>query len=126
MGSFVLVAIFVVAVIGVFAYGFYASHQRQKALAAFAQELRLTYAPDAGGVEHKLEGLGFSPFGRGSSRRSSNLVRGLLDGLEWVMFDYRFTTGSGKNRRTLHYGIVSARIPIVLPELQIRPEGFFD
>jgi len=126
MQPFLFIALFIVVIGGLTAYSFYASHKRQQALMALASQLGLMFAPDAGGVEYKYEGLGFTPFGRGNSRRSSNLIHGPLENLEWEIFDYRFTTGSGKNRTTHHYGIVAARIGVVLPQLQIRPEGFFD
>jgi hypothetical protein len=65
-------------------------------------------------------------FGRGHSRRVSNLMTGRMDGQQVAVFDYRYTTGSGKNQHTHVQTVVllpSAKHS--LPDLQMAPENPF-
>ncbi len=66
---------------------------------------------------------GFKPFGEGHSIRMRNLIAGPKDGLEWYMFDYFYTVGSGKNQTRYHYAIVAANVPFAFPELTLKPEN---
>ncbi len=110
------------------AAGFYIAYalaeKRRKELEALAEQLGLFFAPHADEVHDRYEG--FTPFGAGSSRRSSNLLHGQRGEVLWQLFEYRYTTGSGKQRQTHSYGIAAATVPIWFRKLQIRPEGIFD
>ena len=75
---------------------------------------------------HAEQLAGFTPFGVGRSRRASNLIAGERGGARWEMFDYRYTTGSGKNRRVNRFGVVVARVGLAFPRATLRPEGVFD
>ena len=66
---------------------------------------------------------GFKPFGEGHSIRMRNLIAGTKDGLDWYMFDYFYTVGSGKNQTRYHYAIVAARVPLAFPWLSMKPEN---
>lgn len=119
--------------------------QREEGLAEAARRLGLQFVPgcvDGGDSLGCLVGLfggrpdsqmaviepldGFDPFGRGDSRRASNLVWGNRGEFEWRCFDYQYSTGSGKNRTTHTFGIAAARLPLWFAGLQIRPESVFD
>lgn len=55
-------------------------------------------------------------FGTGSSRSSSDLVRG--DSPRFVEFaNYQYTTGSGKNRTTHRWGYVAIKLDVPLPNI---------
>ncbi|WP_447949093.1 hypothetical protein [Microbacterium aurum] len=55
-------------------------------------------------------------FGHGSSRRATDVVRG--DRPRFVEFgNYQYTTGSGKNRTTLHWGYVAVKLSTPLPHI---------
>lgn len=43
-----------------------------------------------------------------------------------LLFDYRYTTGSGKNQTTHRLSALIARVDVHCPYLLIRPESFFD
>jgi hypothetical protein len=44
-----------------------------------------------------------------------------------LFFDYSYTTGSGKNRRTHRFGVAMlAGAPQGLPAFELRPENFLD
>jgi hypothetical protein len=77
-------------------------------------------------VHELYEPLSFHPFGRGRSRRSSNLLFGQRAGIVWEAFDYRYTTGPPVNPTTHRYGIVAAKVPLEFPRTRVRPEGLDD
>jgi hypothetical protein len=110
--------------IGLIIFSMIQANRRREALFTLATELGLQFDPAGGRAHDHFEG--FLPFGRGSSRRSDNLLHGVVDGTEWMIFDYKYTTGSGDDETTHHHSIVSATLPITLPALTIRPEGMFD
>jgi hypothetical protein len=61
-------------------------------------------------------------FGVGSSRRASDLVRGARP--RFVEFaNYRYTTGSGKNRTTHRWGYVAVRLDTPLPHILLDATG---
>lgn len=119
---FFLIIAAIAAIVGIASY--YANEKRRKELTAFAEANGLSFDPDAGSVHTRYEH--FDPFDRGHSRRSSNLISGAIGEIQWEMFDYRYTVGSGKNRRTYRCGIVAAMAPLAFPFLRIRGESVFD
>lgn len=121
MWFFVIIGLIVVAGI---AYTYLAAEKRRKELAQLADRAGLVFAPDCGDVYQKY--VTFTPFSRGAGWSSSNLLAGERGEVHWELFDYRYTTGSGKNRQTHHCGIAAATVPIWFRKLQIRPEDIFD
>ncbi len=65
-------------------------------------------------------------FDRGHSRKSVLVLEGEESGRELLCLDYRFVTGSGKNRRTHRYGVVVLQTPGPVIPLRIRREHVFD
>ncbi|MEZ4387117.1 MAG: hypothetical protein R3D98_05990 [Candidatus Krumholzibacteriia bacterium] len=65
-------------------------------------------------------------FGYGHSRHSALHLDGEVDGHRVRCLDYRYTTGSGKNRKTHRYAVVilDAGTPVI--PLHIRREHVFD
>jgi hypothetical protein len=118
------VAIFGVLALAALIAGAIAERRRRAALEAFARRLGLSFKPGSWGGEGQF--AGYTPFDVGRSRRSSNLMEGTRNGVRWQAFDYRYSTGSGKNRRTHHWGVVVARVGLSFPRAIIRPEGFLD
>ncbi|MDQ0614655.1 hypothetical protein QF046_002296 [Microbacterium sp. W4I4] len=61
-------------------------------------------------------------FGRGSSRQSSSLLRGYQP--RFVEFgNYRYTTGSGKNKSTHTWGYVAVKLDVPLPNIVLDALG---
>ena len=120
-----ILLLFVLFVVGGFIVGGIMERRRRAELEEFARRLGFTFVPDPGG-SYAEQYAGFTPFGQGRSRRASSLVRGARGEVHWELFDYRYTTGSGKNRRTHRYGVVVAKVPLALPRMTLRPEGMFD
>ena len=116
---------FVAIAVTVMVIGYLREQRHRNELAAFAQRLGFRFAPGADySTDHRFGG--FTPFGQGRSRMASHFITGERGGVGWEMFDYRFTTGSHKNRRTHRYGVVVARVPLAFPRISLRPEGVFD
>lgn len=69
---------------------------------------------------------GSAPFGRGSSRSAFNVVTGTWNGRPATSYQYKYSTGSGKNRTTHHFHVVAYSLPARLPWLQLEPEGLGD
>ncbi|MFE5408237.1 hypothetical protein [Microbacterium sp. NPDC056569] len=118
-GIALLFALFPLLVVGVvaavaitlFVRGARTGGERMYRLDRFARANAMQYEPrlDAPG----LPGMIFSI---GSSRHSSDLVRG--DRPRFVEFaNYRYTTGSGKNQQTYHWGYVAVKLDTPLPHI---------
>ncbi|HKP06020.1 MAG TPA: hypothetical protein VJU58_02080, partial [Microbacterium sp.] len=85
--------------------------ERMYRLDRFARANAMTYEPQL--TSPALPGMIFSI---GSSRQASDLVRG--DRPRFVEFaNYRYTTGSGKNRQTHQWGYVAVKLDTPLPHI---------
>ena len=67
----------------------------------------------------------FALFNSGQGKRITNFMYGEASGIKAAVFDYAYTTGSGKNRQT-HYQSVVYLEPgnLSLPYFSLRPENF--
>lgn len=63
------------------------------------------------------------PFGQGRDQRACDVVQGAFEHHGALAFDYRWTTGQGKNRQVHHAHVVALRLPAYLPTVQVTPEG---
>lgn len=124
MGDNWIILLFIAAGILFTVMSWYAAEKRRKALAEFAHANGFEFKSAPGDIHEKYEA--FSPFGSGRNRRSANLIHGQRGEIRWEMFDYRYTTGSGKNKTTHRVGVIVAKVPLMLPRLRIRPEHIFD
>jgi len=114
----VLILVFVV-------FSIWKSVQRRKELAAWAAEKGLLFsATKDRGLDDR-----FSSFGclrRGHSQYAYNIAEGDWNGRRVTAFDYRYVTGSGKNRSTHYFSAIILRSDVQLKPLSVRPEGVFD
>ncbi|HWP39327.1 MAG TPA: hypothetical protein VNL70_00280 [Tepidisphaeraceae bacterium] len=119
-----LIAIVVIAAI----IGRYTHRKRQQQMSELASSLGFAFDPEPLDVQARY--VGFWPMDVGRSHSSFNLISGVTDrptSIQWEIFDHRYTTGSGKNRRTHHMTIVAATVgQFSFPRLTMRPEGIFD
>jgi hypothetical protein len=122
----------VVAVVGVLALigGIIAvnsrmEQKRTEALAAASQTMGFAFEPD--GDLEVLKGFGDLPlYGRGHSMKVMNVMTGQAGDRDVKLFDYRYTTGSGKNSHTWSQTV--ALFPKAgqgLPDLLLAPENVF-
>lgn len=68
----------------------------------------------------------FNFFTKGHGRHSPLHLDGTVDGRRVRCVDYRYTTGSGKNRQTHRYGVVLMDTGCPVVPLHIRREHVFD
>jgi hypothetical protein len=105
--------------------GMRAAKKRRADLAAVADELGFDFLPDGdAGLQQQLVGLHLFTLGR--SRQMRNLLRGRTRDLDVAVFDYQYTTGSGKSSTTHRTTVVSFRADFHLPSFALRPEGFWE
>jgi len=98
--------------------------RRRTAVTQTAEQMGLSYADD--GADLLVELAGLPLFSRGRSRRISNVIRGDTEEVAVAVFDYRYTTGSGKNSHTYRQTVVLFRSPEMhLPQFELKPQGFF-
>jgi hypothetical protein len=98
--------------------------KRQEGMQKAASELGLAYqAVQPGEFDGRL--AKFNLMCTGSSRQTNNFIVASTEELNLVLFDYRYTTGSGKNRR-VHYQTVAwiTSQQLVLPQFYISPESW--
>jgi hypothetical protein len=121
--------IFIILVIlligGGIAYALYAAAQRRKAMSEWAHRRDLAFNPSKT-YDMDSRFPDFKCLHRGRSRHAHNIITGQLGGRGITAFDYRYTTGSGKNRTTHSFSAIIVTAPFPLKPLFIRREGFFD
>jgi hypothetical protein len=97
--------------------------QRTEALAAAAQAMGFAFEP-VGDLD-VMKGFGDLPlYNRGHSKRVSNVMSGKAGERELKLFDYRYTTGGGKNSHTFSQTV--ALFPqgaAGLPDFVLAPEN---
>jgi len=126
MGSpIALFVLFGVVFAAIFALALWFAAKRRKDLAAWAQSRGLVFssAKDSGAEDRYPA---FDCLRHGRSRYAYNQISGDWNGRQFHGFDYRYVTGSGKNRQTHTFSAVVLTCAVPLKPLFIRPEGFFD
>jgi hypothetical protein len=68
----------------------------------------------------------FHLFNRGHARKGSNLMTGKADGAAVSIFDYKYTTGGGKNSHTWRQTVAVFPEAGGLPEFLLSPEHWWD
>jgi hypothetical protein len=99
--------------------------KRTAAMKEFAEEMGFDFVglPDSGMLG---EVGGLFLFEQGHSKRFGNLMRGEANGLELRLFDYWYTTGSGKHKSTHVQTVLCFLLPEGrLPAFSMRPQNFF-
>jgi hypothetical protein len=98
--------------------------QRRARYLAFAAEHGWTYTPRDDTWVHRFEGM---PFGRGSSRRATHVLRGSFAGRDMVAFHYRYLTrshnGQQQTTQTHRFTVVALRLPAHVPTLELTGEN---
>jgi hypothetical protein len=100
--------------------------KRTAALHGVASQLRLQFVPMDDSNLHAGFAR-FQLFTRGRSPRIKNIAYGRLNDIEVMLFDYQYTTGSGKHKHTSQQTVCFFQSDaLTLPEFIVRPEGMFD
>jgi hypothetical protein len=121
----VYVVLIIAAVIGIATLAVQQERKRRRLLRAWARAKGFTMHGHARRGWEK-EYPAFKLFDRGRSRHTSLHLEGEVDGRRARCLDYRYTTGSGKNRKTHRYSIVIVDTGSPVIPLAIRREHVFD
>ena len=98
-----------------------AEKKRTEALRTIANSLGLSFEKRGG--RDLLANVGFlAAMPKGSGGHTRNVFSGQYKGLDVRLFEYVYTTGSGKNKQTHHHEVAWARLPADFPGLTIVPE----
>lgn len=126
MLGFFAVTAMIALIGGLIAFSVYRDRKRREALEKMADSLGLVFlAKDDGSVTAPFQRL--SLFQIGKSRRATNCMSGDSGEVRLSIFDYQYTTGSGKNQSTRRFTVVGMESPrLRLPGFSLRPENIFD
>lgn len=114
-------------VIAFIVFSYVADQKRMAAIEEVAKELGLGYEKDGNGTVVDGETSSFKLMNRGRSCKHRNVISAITDDLTIRLFDYRFTTGSGKNSKTHRQTVALIRSTLLrLPTFHARPEGMLD
>lgn len=129
MEAVVIILVAAVVVAGA-AIAWYFEHQRTAELRALAGEMGLSF--DRGRDSSADERFArFAMFKRGHSRSARNIMRGEVElaghHVNIELGDFRYTVGSGKDKKVRKFSYLVAVNPIGdCPETIVRREGLFD
>ncbi|MBZ0256837.1 hypothetical protein K8I31_12295 [bacterium] len=116
--------LFIIVIIAILILAYIASQRRKKELRAWAESKGLGFNPSSNSSVD--DNLPFRCLQRGHSRRGYNFISGRYGNYDIYVFDYRYTTGSGKNQQTHTLTVVGVDAAMPLQPLFIRRESFFD
>ena len=138
-GAPILAFFLVILFVGAIAYFVHLyNKKKEEQFRQFAKQNGLTYSKHPlGGAPSGCMVLGipmggsgwhgqfaeFSPFNIGYSQRASHIFEGTFEGLDWVAFQYQYTTGSGRNRTTHTYSIAVITYPMAFHETSLSREN---
>jgi hypothetical protein len=121
--------IFAAAIIGIICVIFYIARRREKVrtekLTSIFQDLGFPFQADVDPV--RLEHLsGFPLMNIGRGKQLTNVISVEGPNADIAVFDYRYVTGGGDNRKVRKQTVMSVESPsLVLPAFNLRPEGFW-
>lgn len=118
-----IVGVLLMVVLAIVA-GIRAEKKRKEAFNTFAAELGLEYSESLGSKDLG-EFQRFKLADKGRSRKQRNVIVADSGELRMVIFDYQYTTGSGKNSATHRQSVVLSTAPALgMPGFSLSPETF--
>jgi hypothetical protein len=122
---FGIIALIVFIIVVIILLALWFAKKRREALKAISLELGFSF--DAKPKPHPhLEYPDFKLFSIGHSRKGINLMKGVHQGTQLVVFDYKYTIGHGKHSHRYTQTVAIAHVPdIDLPHFTLAPESFF-
>jgi hypothetical protein len=119
----IIIFIIIAVVIGIVSY--YTNLKRQQEWQQFAANHGLIYSKyDTMSIPEFYSE--YQLFREGHSRKATNICQGMEKDIKILAFDYRYTTGSGKNSQTHYFTPLIIESNLVFKPLFIRPENLFD
>jgi hypothetical protein len=105
--------------------GFIMEAKRREALQLAASRMGFQFLPDASIQSVIPASHGLELFSLGRSPRASNVLQTSAAGVSITIFDFQYTTGSGKNQATHRQTVALFQAPgATLPAFSLRPENF--
>ncbi len=100
--------------------------KRTEKMATIAEELGLQFSAEQdNALLSKLQA--FALFNKGRARKMKNVMTAETETTSLAIFEYQYTTGSGKNSHTHKFTMAAMETPTLqLPQFTTRPEGFLD
>ena len=96
--------------------------KRTEALAATINEMGLLFEPDGDAFHQSLPRFPLLEIGR--SRQLTNLIQADTPDLKMGIFDYRYVTGRGRNKRIRRLSVVAVEsADLKMPRCHLRPEN---
>ncbi len=127
-----LVWIFLILGLGIMvvslAYTAWAGKKRKEALQQTASEMGYSFAPEDKDFNAQLGSSAPSEIlSKGRSRKAYNILRGQKRDAQTTVFDYKYTTGSGRSSQTHRLTLVLLTLEQAeLVPFTLRGRGFFD
>ena len=122
--SLLFFGVIIVLVIAVSAHNRKRARERTEHLRAVANLLGWQFGQEA--PMDWIPGMNnFGLFNSGHSKQINNIMYGHTNGVKAALFDYTYTTGSGKNQSTHYQSVVYFESrELKLPVFSLRPENF--
>ncbi|HAN03850.1 MAG TPA: hypothetical protein DCQ25_01065 [Elusimicrobia bacterium] len=102
---------------------FWLERKRRNDLMALAASMGLRFSPEGPDV-YSLEGTQLELFRLGRSRKAANMIEVSSAGGQIRVFDYRYTTGSGKHSQTHNFTVALIASGGNVPQFDLKPETF--
>ncbi|MCA9119506.1 MAG: hypothetical protein H6822_11095 [Planctomycetaceae bacterium] len=113
-------------VTAIIVWSLHVEKKRTEGMREFAGALSLEFF-DTAPPEVQSKVNRFQLFNSGRGRAMKNVILGQTDAVSLTLFDYQYTTGTGKNARTYMQTVVAMDSErLQLPEFTMRPEHLFD
>jgi hypothetical protein len=109
-------------------YNAWAGKKRKEALQLIAAEMGYSFAPEDKDFNAQLGSSAPSEIlSKGRSPKAYNILRGQRRDAQTAVFDYKYTTGSGRSSQTHHLTLVLLTLEQAeLVPFNVRGRGFFD
>lgn len=122
---FYIVPCFIVLTIGIILFAAWSNKKRTEAWRQVADELGIEFLGDDNDVLARCGAM--KTFSVGRSRHASNAIAGDAGDTQITICDYRYTTGSGKNRHIRQRTVcILQSDKLDVPHCYLRPEALFD
>lgn len=124
MTQFIIIVLVIAFLILMALYANYRENKRREKIRLLAESLGLEYA-EVLPIRDQERFTQLPIAQRGNNAKNSSVIIAESEDQRMLVFNYEYTTGSGKNRTTHHYSIlmcISERLK--LPAMTLQPEGW--
>jgi hypothetical protein len=110
--------------LAIWSLSLYLAKRRRDSIEKFAHSLGMSF--EAGPFESEyITNVHFPLFTRGRAQKVLNVVRTTINSREFTLFDYRYTTGAGKNKKSYFHTVIHTAVHHKLPTFTLGKETIF-